>query len=142
MAILWVAFGGTRAVGPDDELMAQSGVPIQARNRPFSAFSSAQVGIHGILAILTASFLTYTAAQSDDRSGGYLAVLVALAATAVPGLLMFRKWRSRRRPVVQAVSASTREPRVEDRIPKAVVYLHGAAAAATVIVVLVLLILD
>jgi hypothetical protein len=142
MAILWLSFGGARAVGPDDELMARSGVPIATRDRRVTAFSSAQVGIHGVLGVLTASFLTYAAAQSDDRSGGYLAVLVAVTVTAVPGVLMFRKWRSGRRPVIDANTESTRRPRVEDRIPTAVVLLHGAAATGIAALVLLLLVFD
>jgi hypothetical protein len=142
MAILWFSFGGPRAVGPDDEVRARSGVPVETGNRRITAFSSAQVGIHGVLGIMTASFVTYTAAQSDDRSGGYLAAFVALAVTAVPGVLMFRKWRSGRRPDIDANTASTREARVEDRLPTPVVLLHGAAATSIVVLVLLLFVLD
>jgi hypothetical protein len=142
MAILWIAFGGERAVGPEDEMMARAGVRKDHTGRPFTSFSSAQVGVHGLLGILTAALITYAAVRSDDRAAGYWAGLVAIAVTAVPGTLMFLKWRSRRRPVVAGASASARGPRVEDRLPSPVVLMHGAAVLATAGLLVALLLLD
>jgi hypothetical protein len=139
LAVSWLALGGGRAFGPEDELTAQAGVPVTRYKRQFTALSSAQVGMHGFFGLLTASLLTYAAARSDDRSSGYLAVLVVGAITAVPGLLMFRKWRSSRRPARDGDPAGDVGPKVEDRLPRAAVYLHGLAATSLIALVIVLL---
>jgi len=140
MAMLWTAFGGARALDPNDELLVQAGVPVDQRDRKVTSFTSAQVFMHGVIAILTASLITYAAVRGDDRDTGYIAGLVAVAVTAIPGILMFRKWRTGHRPAV--AGASVPERRVEDRLPKPVVYLHGLAAAATAGVLVALLLLD
>lgn len=140
MAVTWLVLGGRRAVGPDDELMSQAGVHIESRDRRYTAFSSAQIGIHGLLGVMTAALLTYALARDDDRSSGYWGVLVAIAITAVPGVLMFLKWRSRRRPSLAGGPASGHGPKVEDGLPRAVVFLHGLLAATVVVLVVVLLV--
>jgi hypothetical protein len=142
LAVTWVAVGGGRGYGPEDELLAKAGVDVERGPRPIAAFSSAQVGIHALLGIMTAALVTYAAARSDDRPTGYVAGIVAIAVTATPGLLMFRKWRSSRRPVIPGVTGSARGPKVEDRLPKAVVYLHGLAAATIVVLLVLLLVVD
>jgi hypothetical protein len=141
---LWFARGGGRAVGPEDEGLE----PVarrHARGRPkgaaVSSFSSAQVGVHGLLGVLTASLITYAVARGTDRSSGYPVVVLALAVTAIPGVLMFRKWITSARPAVGEVVAP-HSGRVEDHLPKAVVYAHGAAALATALLVVLLFIVD
>jgi hypothetical protein len=144
MATIWFGSGGARAVGPEDELLAESGVRPRGSRRRQTSFSTAQVGIHGLLGTLTASLVTYAMVRDDDRGAGYVAVLVAILVTAVPGTLMFRKWRSGQRPHVPGVGAATlaEDRRVEDHLPRAVVYAHGLAAAATATLVVVLLAVD
>lgn len=144
MAVLWIAFGGERAIGPEDEMMARAGVRIDHEGRRLTSFSSAQVGIHGFLGILTAALITYAAVRVDDRNAGYWAGLVAVALTAIPGTLMFLKWRNqRRRPAVGGARASGHgTARVEDRLPSPVVLLHGAAVLTTVGLLVALLVLD
>jgi hypothetical protein len=142
MAIIWLALGGGRAIGPEDELMAQAGIPVTRRERRYTALSTAQVGMHGLFGLATAGLLTYAAARPDDRPSGYLAVLAVAAVTITIGLLMFRKWRSPRRPAIDGHPAGDRGPKVEDRLPRAVVYGHGAAAAAVVILVIVLVVVE
>jgi hypothetical protein len=130
LAIVWLALGGARAIGPDDELMAQSGVPVSRPERRYTALSTAQVGLHGFFGIATAALLTYAATRPDDRPSGYLAVLVVAAVAIVLGLLMFRKWSSDRRPAIDGNPAGDHGPKVEDRLPRVAVYFHGLAAAA------------
>jgi hypothetical protein len=142
LAVTWLVLGGGKAVGPDDELMAQSGVPARRSERRYTAFSSVQVGVHGLLRISTASLLTYAAARADDRSTGYAAVLVVAAVTAVPGLLMYRKWKSDRRPAIDGNPLGDRGPKVEDELPKAIVYLHGIAACTVVVLLAMLLVVE
>jgi len=140
MALLWTSFGGARALDPNDELMARAGVPLGEEGRKVTSFSSAQVGIHGLIGLLTASLITYAAVRGDDRGAGYLAALVALGVTAIPGTLMFLKWRAGFRPAVAGATVPDR--RVEDRLPRPVVFLHGLAAITTAAVVVALLVLD
>ena len=142
LAALWVGFGGGKAIGPEDELMAQAGLPVSRPERRYTALSSAQVGMHALLGIGTAGLLTYAAARPDDRRAGYFAVLVVAAVTIFVGALMFRKWRSSRRPSVDGNPAGDRGPKVEDRLPKAAVFFHGAAAAAVVVLVAVLVVVE
>ena len=63
LALTWLALGGGRAIGPEDELMAQAGVPVSRPERRRTALSSAQVGLHGLFGITTASLLTYAARE-------------------------------------------------------------------------------
>jgi hypothetical protein len=62
------------------------------------------------------------------------------AHTWLPGVLMFRKWISNTRPATAVVTP--RSGRVEDAMPKAVVYGHGVGAVATAAMIVVLLIVD
>lgn len=140
LATLWVAFGGGRAVGPDDELVPAAGAPLRRDEQRVTSLGTAQVGIHGLVGILTASLVTYAAARGSDRTDGYLAALVALAITAVPGVFMFTKWRTGRS--VDGLRASTRRQRVEDRLPRPLVYLHGLGALTTVTLVVILLVVE
>jgi hypothetical protein len=142
LATMWFAFGGARAVGPEDEIMSQAGTPPDPARRTTTSFSSAQVGMHGLLAVLTALLVTYGATLRDDRSGGYVALLGSLAVTAIPGVLMFWKWHTKKRPHVKGVAVGVGRPRVEDRLPKLVVYAHGLAAVATISIIVVLLVVD
>jgi len=141
LAILWTAFGGVKAVDPNDQLMADAGVPVDPEASQVTSFSSPQIGIHGLMALLTASLITYAAVRSTDRDDGYLAGLLALVVTGIPGILMFRKWRRGDRPHAVAGAAIGRH-RVEDRLPRALVYLHGAAALSTVVIITLLLTVD
>src|SRR5215210_551506 len=141
MAAIWFKSGGARSVGPEDGLMADAGVPVERGDRPVTAFTSAQLGIHGLLGILTAALLTYGVRLDDDRRRGYVAILVAIGLTGSLGFIMFRKWRSGQRPRVPGVDVDRRE-RAEDHLPRIVVYLHGAAAIATGALVLMLLLVD
>lgn len=89
LAAMWTAAGGLRAISPEDELIAESGMSPATPTDRTTSFSSSQVGIHGIhgvLGILTASLVTYGALRADDRSSGYGALLVALIVTALPGV--------------------------------------------------------
>jgi len=139
LAALWVAFGGLRALSPEDRLLAATGAaPDQDRERE-TAFTSAQVGIHGLLGIGTAALITY-AATTDDRVAGYAASLVAIVITAIPGVLMFLRWRER--PPQQPRVGRRRPPRVEHRLPASGVYAHGFFSACIVIGLIVLLAVD
>jgi hypothetical protein len=141
LAVIWLVPGGGRAFGPDDELMVQAGAAIDTE-RPRTAFSSAQIGLHGLFGIMTAGLLTYAVVRPDDRVSGYVAVLVVAAITTFLGLLMFRKWRSLRRPAVDGDPLGDVGPKVEDRLPRIVVYGHGAAAVGLVTLVALLVIVD
>jgi hypothetical protein len=135
MAVMWTVFGGPRAAGPEDESMAVAGVH---PDRPVSrqtSFSAAGLGMHGLLGILTASVVTYAAVQHDPE--GYAFVLLAVVVTAVPGTVMYLRWKQGRRPRVRGAE---HRKRVEDRLPKAVVYGHGAMVAVTVGLSIVLLV--
>jgi hypothetical protein len=136
----WTWFGGLRARGPDDEL-----VPGGAAGRPderrVTRFTSAQVGIHGFLGLLTASLATYAAAFDGDRRPAYIAVLIALAVTAAPGSSMFLKWRSGRRAPTTTSTSSTAS-NVEARLPSPLVYLHGVVVMTTAALFVVLLLVD
>jgi len=140
MAILWTVFGGFKAVDPNDELMAEAGVPPDAKASQVTSFSSPQIGIHGLIALLTASLITYAALRNTDRDDGYLAGALALVVTAIPGTLMFRKWHRGDRPHVAGPAIGRH--RVEDRLPRPVVYLHGIAALTTAAIITVLLVVD
>jgi hypothetical protein len=144
LASLWLRSGGSRAVGPEDEEL-ETVARHHARHSPRSdvvtSFSVAQVAGHGLLGVLTAALLTYAATRGTDRSTGYTAVLVAAAVTATPGIIMFRKWACRARPRV-ADAVAPNSGRVEDHLPRAVVYAHGIAAVATVALVVLLVIVD
>ena len=144
LGTLWFVFGGGRSVGPEDETLAEQtehGSVVQATRR-ITSFSTAQVGMHGLLGLITAGLLTYAAVRDSDRSTGYVTVLVAVAVTAIPAVLMFRKWRSGARPAISGVTDAASDRRVEDRLPSPVVYLHGLAAVSTVALVAILLAVD
>jgi hypothetical protein len=142
MAAIWFGSGGSRAVGPDDEMMADAGVPIRTERRRVTGLTPAQVGMHGLLGILTAAVVTYAATFDGKRSDGYYFVVIALVVTAAPGLAMFLTWRSGRRPRLRRSDESTGTPRVEDRLPSPVVYFHGLAVVATLGIVIALLLVD
>jgi hypothetical protein len=138
MAARWVAKGGLRAIGPDDELMAESGVAVGTRG-PVTSLSPAQIAGHGFFGIATAGLVTYAVVRDSDRTTGYVAVAVVLAFTGSLGWLMFRKWRSGRRPLPEETTGADR---VEDHLWSPLVYAHGLAALATAVLVVALLILD
>jgi hypothetical protein len=148
LGTLWFVFGGGRSVGPEDETLAiqaerdQGTDVVQSRTRRITSFSTAQVGMHGLLGLITAGLLTYAAVRDSDRGTGYVTVLVAIAITAIPALLMFRKWRSGARPSIAGVTDAATDRRVEDRLPSPVVYLHGVAAVSTATLVVILLAVD
>jgi hypothetical protein len=139
--LLWFAFGGARAIGPDDQLMGEAGASVERHGHRDTSFSTAQVGIHGVLGLLTAFLVTYGAHLDADRTDGYIALLVALVVTSVPGAVMFAKWVRGTRAHVPGLAVDDRR-RVEDRLPRSVVIVHGLAAVATVAVVAVLLVVD
>jgi hypothetical protein len=141
MASIWLAAGGPRALGPEDELGAKAGLPLRG-DRRITSFTTVQVGLHAVSAILTASLLTYAMTYDGDRRDGYIALLAALLVTAIPGSMMLHKWRSGLRPQVPVAAAEAPHERVEDRIPRVVVIAHGLAAATTFALVLALLLLD
>jgi hypothetical protein len=140
LAIIWGAAGGLRAHDPNDELMRQSGVDPGVKNRRVTSFSPIQVGAHGFLGVATASLITYGALLGEGRTGGYFAVFVVALLTAGIGLLLYRKWTSGARPPRPDPSYQRRRP--EDRLPRPVVYAHGAAAAATITLAVLLFLLD
>src|SRR5215218_10346853 len=142
LASLWVAFCGVRAYGPDDDLMAGTGVTVDRRRERMTSFSTAQVGVHGLLGILTASFVTYAVVRSHDRTNGYIAALIVIALTAIPGALMFLKWRRGTRPAAAVAVAGRRQRRVEDRFPRALVYGHEFFVVCTLTAVILLLLVD
>jgi hypothetical protein len=139
LAALWVALGGLRAFGPEDQLLVQTGAAPERDRERETAFSSAGVGVHGLVGIGTAALITY-AATNDDRTAGYVAGLIAVVLTAVPGVIMFLRWRERepRQPRV----GRRRPPRVEHRLPASGVYAHGFFSALVAIGLVVLLIVD
>ena len=57
-------------------------------------------GSHGVFGIAPAKLLMYTAVGTDDRPSGYVAVLVVADVTIIVGLVLFRKWISPRRPLL------------------------------------------
>jgi ABC-type Fe3+ transport system permease subunit len=135
LAVIWAIAGGVRAAGPEDELMSVAGAEPSRPIRRATSFSLANVGIHGLLGILTAALITYAAARHDPE--GYLAVLAAIAITAVPGTLMYLRWHRGQRPRVEGV---TSQRRVEDRLPRPAVYGHGAMMGITAVLAVILLI--
>jgi hypothetical protein len=144
LAAAWFSRGGARAVGPEDEGLepvARQHALGRAGRAAVTSFSSAQVGVHGLLGVLTAALLTYAAARGSDRSTGYMTVLLAVAVTAIPGVVMFRKWLANARPQV-AETVAPRSGRVEDQLPKAVVFAHGIGALTIVVLTVVLIIVD
>jgi hypothetical protein len=134
MAVIWLAAGGGKAFGPEDQLMAESGARVPRRDRSTS-FSTAQLGIHGFLGLMTAALITYGATVDDDARDGYLFIVVAIMITAVPGTLMFRKWKRGERPALTEKTVRPDAGRAEDRLPRVVVYGHGLVALATALVV-------
>lgn len=134
LGAVWAAHGGGRAAGPEDAVLAETGAAPPREERRVTAFPSAQVGMHGLLGLLTAGLVTYGAAV--DERGGYVALLVALAVTAAPGVAMFRKWRIGWRP---HLAGAERRTRPEDAFPKLIVYLHGISALTTATIVVILL---
>jgi hypothetical protein len=142
MAGLWLSAGGPRALGPEDELGAKAGLPVRS-DRRITSFTTVQIGLHATAAVLTAILLTYAMTYEDgERRDAYLALIAALVVTAVPGVMMVRKWRSGLRPDVPVAETGAPAERVEDRIPMVVVLAHGLAAAATLGLVVALLLLD
>jgi len=138
LGALWTAFGGLSAAGPEDEQLAASGVEPEGPVRRVTSFSSPQVGVHGLLGVLTGALVTYGATRHEV--GGHIALLVALAITAVPGAVMFAKWQRGDRPRLAVDTAG--QPRVEDRLPKVLVYFHGLGTLVTAALVAVLLVGD
>jgi hypothetical protein len=135
LALIWAIGGGTRAAGPEDELMSVAGVEPDRPIRHLTSWSAANVGMHGMLGILTAALITYAAARHDAE--GYLAALAAIAITAVPGSVMYLRWHRGRRPRVRGV---TSRQRVEDRLPRPAVYGHGAMVGITTVLAVILLV--
>lgn len=119
-------------------MQAQLGMHVERGRRPVTGFSVSQVAMHGLLGVLTASLVTYAAARANDRPTGYVAGVVAIAVTAIPGLFMFRRWRWRRRPGHRGVTVAEDRARVEGRLPSRLVYLHGAAVVTTVVLLVLL----
>jgi hypothetical protein len=136
MGTLWAVFGGLRAAGPEDEMVAVAGVHPHRAVTKQTSFSAATVTGHAMAGILTASFITWAATR--DQAAGYIGVLLLIAVTAIPGVVMYLRWRRGERPVVRGVD---RQPRVEDRLPKVAVYGHGLLVAVTTVLAVILLML-
>jgi hypothetical protein len=137
MGVLWTAFGGARAAGPEDEAMGVAGVHPTRRIDRQTSLSGATIAAHGLVGILTAAFITWAASRNETE--GYIAVLVAILVTAIPGTLMYLRWHRGQRPVVRGVD---RQPRVEDRLPRPVVYGHGLMVGVTTLLAVVLLVIS
>ena len=135
LGLTYAGFGGFRAVGPDSVPRPAAAGP--DRPRRTTSFTAAQVVIHAMLGILTALLVTYGASLRDDRTPGYIALIMALLLTGIPGVAMFTKWRSGERPT-RTLDAD----RSEDHLPRLVVYLHGLGATATLLIIVVLLLAD
>ena len=139
LGTIWSLRGGHVARGA--EHAAAPGVSLPGGDDPrVTSFSSAQVGVHALLGVLTAAFVTYGAVRTSDRGSGYPALLLAIAITAIPGALMFLKWRRSRRTAARPVVPD--DERVEDRLPAPVVYLHGVGALTTAVLVVLLALAD
>jgi hypothetical protein len=97
LAGAWLRAGGGRAPGPDDNDPLRA-APLEERVRRRgwgTGFSLAHVGTHGVLAIATVAFLTLTAAtQAGQRTARLTGTLVAAAAVAILGVLLYRRGRA------------------------------------------------
>lgn len=156
LGTMWAAFGGVRALGPDDALpqtIVADDDPdatlsphrpgeVRRGGRELTTFGVAQVIAHATLGILTASLVTYGASVDDDRTGGYIALIVAVVITAMPGSRMFFTWMTGRRPNRAGRGGVRRDRRVEDRLPSPFVYFHGLGALSTLAITVLLLISD
>ena len=141
LATVWFKAGGARAAGPEDQIMSEAGAAVRSENGKTTSFSTAQVLGHALLALLTASLITYAVLRPDNRGGGYLVAICAIAVTAVPGVMMYWKWRTGIRPQFRTADVASAE-RVEDHLPKPVVVGHGLLAATVVTLLIALVILD
>jgi hypothetical protein len=139
LAVTWLRHGGARAVGPESGIVSEAAAADRAKI--VTSFSSAQVGIHGLLGLLTAALATYALLRADDRGGGYVAVLGAILVTAIPGTLMYLKWHRGARPRVRRTGVGSAE-RVEDHLPAIVVFGHGLMALTFLVLVAGLLLVD
>lgn len=142
ITVIWLAKGGWRAFSPDDEILARSGGPAASPDQPVTAFSSSQIGVHGFFGLTAAILLSYAVARESDRVAGYWGVLVLAAVAIVLGVVIFLTWRTDRRPHGHGDPEGDRGPKVEDGVPRLVVYAHGAGAAITVVLVLALVVVD
>lgn len=140
LATIWAASGGLRAHDPNSELMRQSGVDPGERNRRVTSFSAIQVAGHGFFGVATAAMITYGALLTEGRTGGYLAVFGVALFTGALGSIMYLKWKRGSRP--PRPDATYERERPEDKLPRPVVYAHGAAAVATAALALALFIVD
>jgi hypothetical protein len=141
LATLWFARGGGGAVGPEDETLAKQGGFVESDSRRVTSFSGSHIGVHGFFGLATASLLTYAAVRDTDRQTGYVAVLVVAGVAIALGVPLYLKWKRGQRPKVEDVTGPL-GGRVEDRLPRSIIYAHGLAAAATVAAVIALLFFD
>ena len=142
LAVWWVAVGGMRAFGPNDQLMVGTGLERDHEETRSTSWSSVLVGVHGFFGISTASLLTYAAVRSTGRQSGYIAVLVVAAFTVTLGVTLYVKGASSRRPSRTGDPNGETGATVEQRLPRVVVWAHGLAAAIVVVTVSVLIVVD
>lgn len=142
MAAVWLRSGGRKAIGPEDELHAQAGEPVDQRGRRWTSFGSAQIGMHAMLGLMTAALVTYAATYDGERSNGYIGVAIAVIVTAIPGVAMFRKWFRGDIPRLPRHVRTVDDDRAEDHIPRIVAYVHGLSALATLGLIVALFFLD
>lgn len=141
MAAVWFARGGVRAFGPEDQLAAEQH-RLRRTNDRSTSFTVVQLGMHALLGLAAAAFVTYVMTYSGDRTDAYVGALVFAVAAAIPGVLMFRKWRRGERPIPEPEGLAPAGERVEDGIPRVVAYFHGLAALAVIGLAVALLLLD
>ena len=124
---LYLAAGGARRARPDRSL---AGLPAEETSTSVPAnrqsrWTLARVGLHGAGGVIAVVFLGVGAASDDlDRQGAVIGAVVAVVA-AVVGVTLVRQWAEDRR--------RGEHQRPEQRLPAAIVAVHGLAAAATVV---------
>ncbi|MFP5319247.1 MAG: hypothetical protein ACLGI2_13275 [Acidimicrobiia bacterium] len=130
MFFLWYRAGGA-GKSPDDPPDA-----VIADQRPGGKTNLPQsvVIAHGLLALagLLLWFLFAPNRGDPDYSPAPWLALLMLVIVAVLGLTLYRRWSADRR----AVRAGTLDHTpAEQRLPAALVWVHGAAAAVTILLV-------
>lgn len=140
LVVQWFRAGGAKAFGPEDELAEAARASGHADEPRVASFSASNLALHGLLGVLAAALATYAVARDTDRGTGYVASLVMVGLTAVVGAYMFWKWKTDWRPRLEGEEVAGE--RVEDELPKPVVYVHGLAAVGVLALLVVLLLVD
>ena len=143
MAAIWLARGGLRQ---RDEVLELSyrhvadatDVPGLASGTRRSRLPGWMISAHGSLALLGLFFWIYYVGVEDDEGTGVGALppltVALLLLVASLGLTMVRRWRADRSRL-EGEKVPKRERPPEQRIPAAVVGLHGLLAVTTVVLV-------